>query len=51
MNAEIVSGEIQNFKDAFRWLSNSYFGIRIIKNPEIYGLKIQDINKKHEEIE
>lgn len=38
LNAEIVLGNIQNVKDAVRWLSYTYLYVRMIRNPTLYGV-------------
>lgn len=38
LNAEIVTGNIQDLHEALNWLQSSYFGIRLAKNPRFYGL-------------
>lgn len=38
LNAEIVSGSITSLNDAAEWLGYSYMYIRMLKNPELYGI-------------
>ncbi|XP_076912670.1 DExH-box ATP-dependent RNA helicase DExH12-like [Bidens hawaiensis] len=38
LNAEIVLGTVQNAKEALNWLSYTYLYIRMVRNPELYGL-------------
>eukprot|EP00039_Didymoeca_costata_P018603 m.334150 g.334150 ORF g.334150 m.334150 type:complete len:2153 (-) comp17301_c0_seq1:1767-8225(-) len=38
LNAEIVSGTIQNTQDAVAWLGYSYLYIRMLRNPTLYGI-------------
>ena len=38
LNSEIVLGNIQNTKDAAKWLTYTYFYIRMLRNPSLYGV-------------
>lgn len=38
MCAEIVLGTISNTKEAVNWLSYTYLYIRMLRNPELYGV-------------
>lgn len=38
LNAEIVSGNIQNAKDAVNWLGYTYLYIRMLRAPQLYGI-------------
>lgn len=40
LNAEIVLGNVQNLKEAFKWLTYSYLYIRMLKNPVLYGVPV-----------
>lgn len=40
LNAEITLGTVQNLKDAIEWLSYTYLYIRMLKNPELYGIPL-----------
>lgn len=43
LNAEIVLGTISNIKDAVNWLAYSYLYVRMIKNPSLYGISLDEI--------
>lgn len=38
LNAEVVSGTVQNTKDAVHWLGYTYLYIRMLRNPTLYGV-------------
>ncbi|XP_047332165.1 DExH-box ATP-dependent RNA helicase DExH12-like [Impatiens glandulifera] len=38
LNAEIVLGTVQNAKEACNWLYYTYLYIRMMRNPQLYGL-------------
>ena len=38
LNAEIVLGTIQNAKDAINWLQYTYLYIRMLNQPQLYGV-------------
>ncbi|MCL7047252.1 hypothetical protein MKW94_014479 [Papaver nudicaule] len=38
LNAEIVLGTVQNAKEACNWLGYTYLYIRMLRNPTLYGL-------------
>jgi len=38
LNAEIVLGTVQTIQDAVDWLSYSFLYIRMLQNPELYGI-------------
>ena len=44
LNAEIVSGTIQNTKDAADWLKYTYLYIRMLRNPTLYGVGPTDLD-------
>ncbi|KAI0979875.1 hypothetical protein GJ496_001918 [Pomphorhynchus laevis] len=41
LNAEIVLGTIHNAKDAVNWLTYTYMYIRMIRNPTLYGITLE----------
>jgi len=43
LNAEIVLGTISNIKEAVVWLSYTYLYIRMRRNPDLYGVNIEDL--------
>ncbi|KAK9172680.1 U5snrp Brr2 SFII RNA helicase (sec63 and the second part of the RNA) [Cryptosporidium meleagridis] len=46
INAEISLGNIQNKRDALDWIKKTFLYIRIIRNPSLYGLDIDEIIDK-----
>ncbi|XP_065882563.1 U5 small nuclear ribonucleoprotein 200 kDa helicase-like [Dysidea avara] len=42
LNAEIVLGTIQNAKDAVTWLGYTYLYIRMLRNPQLYGVTVDE---------
>ena len=40
MCAEIVLGTISNTKEAVNWLSYTYLYVRMLRNPELYGVEL-----------
>lgn len=56
MSAEIVLGSISSVKDAVNWISYTYLYVRMLRNPQLYGVSSSDlsqsdptlINKRHE---
>ena len=38
LNAEIVSGTVQNLRDAVHWLGYTYLYIRMLRAPQLYGI-------------
>mmetsp|Transcript_200 Transcript_200/g.509 ORF Transcript_200/g.509 Transcript_200/m.509 type:complete len:2147 (-) Transcript_200:47-6487(-) len=38
LNAEIVLGTIQNLEEAAEWLSYTFLYVRMLRNPELYGI-------------
>lgn len=42
LNAEIVLGTISNIKDAVNWLAYSYLYVRMLKNPTLYGITLEE---------
>lgn len=45
INAEIVLGTISNIKDAVNWIAYSYLYIRMLKNPTLYGISLDEYEK------
>ena len=54
MCAEIVLGTISNTKEAVNWLSYTYLYVRMLRNPELYGISEIDksdpmlVGRRHE---
>eukprot|EP00002_Diphylleia_rotans_P001075 TRINITY_DN10590_c0_g1_i1.p1 TRINITY_DN10590_c0_g1~~TRINITY_DN10590_c0_g1_i1.p1 ORF type:complete len:1715 (+),score=334.69 TRINITY_DN10590_c0_g1_i1:82-5226(+) len=42
LNAEIVLGTVNNIAEAVEWLSYTYFYVRMLKNPLVYGISGQE---------
>lgn len=40
MCAEIVLGTISNTKEAVNWLSYTYLYVRMLRNPDLYGVEV-----------
>lgn len=38
LNAEIVLGNISNYPEAYDWLNQTFFSIRLKRNPRNYGV-------------
>ncbi|XP_046850049.1 U5 small nuclear ribonucleoprotein 200 kDa helicase-like [Xenia sp. Carnegie-2017] len=45
LNAEIVLGTVQNAKEAVNWLGYTYLYIRMLRNPTLYGISYDDLEK------
>ncbi|KAK2558441.1 U5 small nuclear ribonucleoprotein 200 kDa helicase [Acropora cervicornis] len=45
LNAEIVLGTVQNAKEAVHWLGYTYLYIRMLRNPTLYGITHDEIEK------
>jgi pre-mRNA-splicing helicase BRR2 len=43
MSAEIVLGSISSVKDAVNWLSYTYLYVRMLRNPQLYGIGSSNI--------
>ena len=42
LNAEVVSGTINNVREAIAWLSYTFLHIRLCKNPIVYGVPFEE---------
>ncbi|OII75461.1 SEC63 domain-containing protein [Cryptosporidium ubiquitum] len=51
INAEISLGNLQNKKDVLKWIKKTFLYIRIIRNPNLYGLNIDEIINKNRQSE
>jgi pre-mRNA-splicing helicase BRR2 len=40
LNAEIVLGTVQNIEDAAAWLGYTYFYVRMLCEPQLYGVPL-----------
>ena len=45
LNAEISLGTVTNTAEAVEWLSYTYLYIRMRKNPQVYGIKYQELRE------
>ncbi|CAM9119339.1 unnamed protein product [Ectocarpus fasciculatus] len=45
LNAEVVLGTIQTVADAASWLSYTYLYIRMLRNPTLYGVSLEEAEK------
>ena len=43
LNSELVLGTVQNMRDAVNWLGYSYLYIRMMRSPDLYGIKKSSI--------
>ena len=43
LNAEIVSGTVKTVSDAATWLGYTYLFIRMLRNPVLYGISVEDL--------
>lgn len=44
LNAEIVLGTVQNIKDAATWLGYGYLYVRMMRNPQLYGVPLDALD-------
>ena len=44
LNAEIVLGTVQNLDDAAHWLGYTYLYVRMLRNPQLYGVPLEAID-------
>ena len=44
LNAEVVLGSIQSIEDAASWLGYTYFYVRMLCNPQLYGVPIDALD-------
>lgn len=45
MNAEVVLGTVQNAREACRWLAYTYLYVRMLRNPQLYGISPEDAER------
>jgi len=45
LNAEIVLGTVQNVKEAVEWLGYTYLFIRMLRNPTLYGISLDEVEE------
>lgn len=45
LNAEIVLGTVQNAREACTWLGYTYLYIRMLRNPVLYGIDVDALEK------
>ena len=45
LNAEISLGTVTNTAEAVEWLSYTYLYVRMRKNPQVYGIKYQELRE------
>jgi pre-mRNA-splicing helicase BRR2 len=43
LNAEIVLGTVQSVKEAAIWLSYTYLFVRMLRNPSLYGVSVDEM--------
>ena len=44
LNAEIVLGTVQNIRDAATWLGYGYLYVRMMRNPQLYGVPLDALD-------
>lgn len=44
LNAEVVLGTVQTLQDAAEWLKYTYLNIRMLRNPQLYGVPLGQID-------
>ena len=44
LNAEVVLGTVQSIEDAAEWLGYTYFYVRMLCNPQLYGVPLDAID-------
>ena len=42
LNAEVVLGSVANVREAVSWLGYSYLYVRMLRNPKLYGLAVDE---------
>ena len=45
LNADIVMGAVQNMKEAIDWLGYSYLYVRMLRNPNLYGVSDEELER------
>ncbi|EWM22383.1 u5 small nuclear ribonucleoprotein helicase [Nannochloropsis gaditana] len=45
MNAEIVLGSVQTLREAVHWLGYTYLYVRMLRNPTLYGVGVDEAEK------
>ena len=45
LNADVVMGAVQNMKEAIDWLGYSYLYVRMLRNPNLYGVSDEELQK------
>jgi pre-mRNA-splicing helicase BRR2 len=45
LNAEIVLGTVQNVEEAVTWLGYTYLYIRMLRNPNLYGITMDELDQ------
>ena len=48
LNGEIVLGTVTNVRDAADWLQYTYLYVRMLRNPELYGVPAEDVTNDKE---
>mmetsp|Transcript_13654 Transcript_13654/g.49673 ORF Transcript_13654/g.49673 Transcript_13654/m.49673 type:complete len:2207 (-) Transcript_13654:489-7109(-) len=51
LNAEVVLGTVTNVKEAMQWLGYTYLFVRMTKNPLVYGIGWEDVQKDPQLVE
>lgn len=45
LNAEVVAGTVTNIREAVIWLQYTYLYIRMQKNPKVYGISNEELQR------
>ena len=45
LNADIVMGAVQNMKEAIDWIGYSYLYVRMLRNPTLYGVTLEELEQ------
>ena len=45
LNAEVVLGSVQTVREAASWLAYTYLYVRMLRNPGLYGISADDVEK------
>lgn len=45
LNAEVVLGSLSTVKEAVNWLGYSYLYVRMLRNPTLYGISVEEAQK------
>lgn len=49
LNAEVVLGNVLSVREAAKWLGYTYLYVRMLKNPQLYGVNLGDLTSNTQE--